>query len=301
MQNFHMMYNIDTPYKHSYFDTNNSNFIDSFLNFGSNEPYNNHGLGLEHCWRDEDYYYPKKNVLIPHEKFDFGSYFKPANCKQEFHSYSDESRLSHDDETNLHSQDMQSPSKMSQNDLFSVSGSNHYNSEIQDMDSSEKDLKNRRKSLVSRVSKNSKKIQKKSKGKKKAKKSRRMSERLKNIVKNYGKNCATFAISELGHPFLIEVLNEDEISRFKEYIRLRIPNIINIANFREMLLVSEHDDAETGKFKKAFQFVSEIFIRDYSFNWIFHSPRINDVKGHLFARFKMLRRIRDPKNFTYIH
>jgi len=128
-----------------------------------------------------------------------------------------------------------------------------------------------------------------------------MSERLKNIVKNYGKNCATFAISEIGHQFLAEVLTEEDIPKFKEFIKLKISSITNIANFREMLLASETDFAEIIKFKKAFQYVSEIFIRDYSFNWIFHSPRINDVKGHIFARFKMLRRIRDPKNFTYIH
>jgi hypothetical protein len=93
-----------------------------------------------------------------------------------------------------------------------------------------------------------------------------------------------------------------KIPKFKEYIKTKIPSITNIANFREMLLVSDNEEGtDIAKFKKAFQYVSEIFIRDYSFNWIFHSPRINDVKGHIFARFKMLRRIRDPKSFTYIH
>ena len=146
----------------------------------------------------------------------------------------------------------------------------------------------------------SKKISKKKK-KTSIKKIKRLSERLKNIVKNYGKNCATFAIGPIGDSIIGKSLSQEEIPRFRDYIRCKIPKITNIKNFRELLLVTEIDQPEIAKFKQAFQSASEIFIKNYSTNWIFHSKRINDVKNHIFARFKMLRRVRDPKNFTYIH
>jgi len=155
---------------------------------------------------------------------------------------------------------------------------------------------------ISKTKKISKKTSSKAgKSKRKQKKGRRVSESLKNIVKNYGKNCATFAISELAHDDLLSVLTKDQVPAFKGWVKAKLPNITNMANFREMLMASETEDYETVINKRAFQYVAEIFVRDYAYNWIFHSPRISDVKGHLFARFKMLRRIRDPKNFTYIH
>ena len=144
-------------------------------------------------------------------------------------------------------------------------------------------------------SKSTKKIQKKGKNVK------RISERLKNIVKNYGKNCASFAIGDLGFKYLAQKLTNDEITRFKAYIRVRIPTITNISKFREMLLANQNDEPEIIKFKQTFQKICEIFVEDYSINWIFHSPRISDVKGHIFARGKMLRRIQNPTYFTYIH
>jgi len=300
MTSLSVVYNVDTPYKHTYIDPVHNQFIESFLTSGQADQFNNHSLDMDACWRDEDFYIQKKGFFIPSHKFDFGNYFDNG-CKNEFTLFSDDSKAQDEVDTGVHSNELQSPSKLGQNDMLSVAGSNHYGAEVHDIEVSEKEVKAPRKKSVPKVSKASKKISKKGKGKKKVRKSKRMSERLKNIVKNYGKNCATFAIGELGHQFLLEALSEEEIPRFKEYIRSKIPSITNIANFREMLLVSETEPVEIGVFKKAFQHVCEVFVRDYSFNWIFHSPRINDVKGHIFARFKMLRRIRDPKNFTYIH
>ena len=151
---------------------------------------------------------------------------------------------------------------------------------------------------VSKVTR-SKKIPKMKKSKKS--KFSRESERLKNIVKNYGKKCANFAISKIGQSILKEKFTTEEFSQFKQYIRMRISKITNIRNFRDMLLVLEEDSLKIAKFKESFQYVSEIFIRNYAICWIFHSSRMSDVKGHIYARHKMLRRIQDPKNFTYIH
>jgi len=153
------------------------------------------------------------------------------------------------------------------------------------------------KKQVPKVTK-TKKIQKR---RRKAKKGKRMCEKLKNIVKNYGKNCALFSISPEGKPYIGDQLSEEEYTRFKDFVQVRIPNLINIPNFREMLLESPVDCIEICKFKKLFRDLSEIFINYFSLNWIFHSPRIKDVKGHIILRHKMLRRVREPEHFTYIH
>ena len=155
--------------------------------------------------------------------------------------------------------------------------------------------------ILTSTIKRSKTINKKKVNKKRDKKDKRLSQRLKNIIKNYGKRCAYFAISNEGINLISYQLNEDEVLNFKIFIRSNISRITNIFNFREMLLVKQDDTIEISKFKKAFQYVSEIFINNYSTKWIFNSPKIKDVKGHLFARFKILRRVRNPEFFTYIH
>jgi len=156
---------------------------------------------------------------------------------------------------------------------------------------------------IKRVQKisHSRKIVKKNKAQGKHKILERKSKRLKNLVKNYGKNCAMFAISEVAHEYLLEILRKEKILEFKEWVKCQIPKITNIANFRDMLLVAEKDNHEVALYKKAFKNISEIFVRDFSHNWIMNSSRLNDAKGYLFARFKMLRRIRDPQRFTYVH
>ena len=77
--------------------------------------------------------------------------------------------------------------------------------------------------------------------------------------------------------------------------------ITNIKNFRQLLLVLQTDCPEIAKFKQVFQKICEEFIIYYSANWIFNSSKIKDMKGHIDARFKMLRRVQNPKYFTYIH
>jgi len=153
---------------------------------------------------------------------------------------------------------------------------------------------------VKKISK-SKKIVKRMRSRGNEKRLGRESERLKNIVKNYGKNCALFAISDLAREYRLAILGKEKIAEFREWIKCKIPKITNIAGFRGMLLVTETDNADVALYKKAFKNISEIFVRDFSHNWIVNSSRINDAKGYLFARFKMLRRIRAPEHFTYIH
>ena len=252
----------------------------------------------------DDIFYQNKNWALNIQKFDLQSCLENAlYLKTEVYTGDEEkSNVNTADNSNiLHSPDTSHHDNI---EILAVPLSNsHYNSsDINQFDTTDYIHQEKKMHSVPKCH-NSKKISKKlsKKSNKKAKRNRRTSERLKNIVKNYGKNCASFAIGELGHRYLSESLTLDEISKFREYIKNKIPSITNISNFREMLLVNETDDFETGKFKQTFQHLSEIFVRNYSFNWIFHSPRINDVKGHIFARDKMLRRIQNPKHFTYIH
>jgi len=306
MQSRQMVQYVDTPYKNTSIDRSQNQFLESFLTSQPNEIFNHQGFEFDGLFRnDDDCHFPHRRLYMPLQQFDFGTYFEaPALKPHEICKLFEEDRSSLSDDTALQSSETQTPCKYEHQDVISTSGTSVKNSEVHDaefhkIEASTKCFNNIQ--YVPKVNRQSKKISKKTKGKKKGKKSKRMSERLKNIVKNYGKNCATFAISELGIPFLSNQLSVEEIAGFKEYIRSKIAGITNIANFREMLLSTEKDSEDIVKYKKTFQYISEIFIRDYSFNWIFHSPRINDVKGHIFARFKMLRRIRDPEHFTYIH
>ena len=160
------------------------------------------------------------------------------------------------------------------------------------------EIKEEEKSNITSKVRSSKKISKKQTT---TPKDKPLSTRLKNMIKNYGKKCAHFAISKLGDNIVKQKLNQNEISRFRHYIKGKIQGITNMHNFKEILLIKEDDTPEIAKFKKTFQYTSEIFIENYSMNWIMNSPKIRDVKGHIFARFKILRRIRDPKYFTYMH
>jgi len=120
-------------------------------------------------------------------------------------------------------------------------------------------------------------------------------------VKNYGKNSALFALSEEAKPYIGERFTDEEYHKFDKFLRPRIPDLINIPNFRDMLLPTANDDQLITRFKNMYQELTVVFIKYYSFNWIFNSPRIKDVKGHIQMRNKMLRRVQDPAHFTYIH
>ena len=125
-----------------------------------------------------------------------------------------------------------------------------------------------------------------------------LSKRWKRITKNYMKRCINFAIDELNNDLLIHYLTSEEVIRFRAYFQGKISTATTLMNFGELLLVLDNDNSEIRKFKELFQRTSEIFITNYAANWIFNSKNIKDVKGHLFARFKIFRRIQNPKNFT---
>jgi len=123
----------------------------------------------------------------------------------------------------------------------------------------------------------------------------------KNIVKNYGKAIATFACSNLAEPYLDEHLQEQGISLndFISYATTAKKAIENIDSFRNVLLIKDQDSEKEVACKKVFQHIGEVFIKNFSANWIYNTKIVHKLT-YLKYRFKMLRRLRNPEFFTYL-
>jgi hypothetical protein len=123
----------------------------------------------------------------------------------------------------------------------------------------------------------------------------------KNIVKNYGKAICKFIASPLATPYLDAFLETENVSfrGFISFVNNSKTNIDGLYNFRSVILIDEKDDQETAAYKRIFTELSEVFIKYFSVNWIFHS-KVFHKEAHLKFRFKMLRRIRNPELFTYL-
>jgi len=122
----------------------------------------------------------------------------------------------------------------------------------------------------------------------------------KNIPKNYANRIASFAISELAVPYLSERYGPYvSIAHFQEYIAERKAALTSITNFRELLQPDENDNDLQKLYKEMFQYVSIVFIKYFSVNWIFNS-KLSYKEEHLKYRFKMLRRVKNPELFTYL-
>jgi hypothetical protein len=122
----------------------------------------------------------------------------------------------------------------------------------------------------------------------------------KNIVKNYGKAMCSFASSELALPYLKRINSNNEINleTFQDHIHKKRDLIDSIDSLRCLLLITKSDDEISIGFKRVFQEISIIFIKYFSVNWIFQG-KMSHKQAHLRARFKMLRRIKNPQHFTY--
>jgi hypothetical protein len=123
----------------------------------------------------------------------------------------------------------------------------------------------------------------------------------KNIVKNYGQAICKFTSSPLALPYLNEFLKREnvDLKGFIAFISKSKSSIDGIQHFRSVLLPKKNDSKLITSYKKMFQDISEVFIKYFSVNWIFHS-KVFHREAHLKFRFKMLRRIKNPKLFTYL-
>ena len=123
----------------------------------------------------------------------------------------------------------------------------------------------------------------------------------KNIVKNYGKAICTFVTSSLANPYLYEIVGKYGLSPadFIGYINSIKDSIDGLFRFRSILMINPEDGADLVAKKRIFVEISEVFIKYFSVNWIFHS-KVFHKTAHLKFRFKMLRRIQNPELFTYL-
>lgn len=122
----------------------------------------------------------------------------------------------------------------------------------------------------------------------------------KNIVKNYGKAMCSFAGSKLALPYL-ELSSGKKwfnIDAFQKHARSQMRGLDSLQSVQALFYVRRNDNEDLITFKKVFQEISIIFIKYFSVNWIFQG-RMSHKEAHLRARFKMLRRVREPEYFTY--
>ena len=123
----------------------------------------------------------------------------------------------------------------------------------------------------------------------------------KNITINYSKAIISFATSYLASPYLKPLLDKEnlQVSEFNDFILGAKQNIGGISSFKRLLLAHPDDTQRETLFKKIFTFISEVFIKYFSVNWIMHGKVTHKIT-YLKYRFKMLRRIQNPEDFTYI-
>jgi len=123
---------------------------------------------------------------------------------------------------------------------------------------------------------------------------------VKNVAKNYGRAICSFASSDLAKPYLTNLAMKEGVGLddFVNYVKNMKEKIDGLFRFRSLLL-KESGNSDHKAYKKMFQMISEIFIKYFSVNWIFHS-KIQYRQTHLNFRFKMLRRIQNPELFTYL-
>jgi len=126
----------------------------------------------------------------------------------------------------------------------------------------------------------------------------------KNIIKNYGKAMCSFASSQVSLMYLKTIVKENSfefisIPGFMSYIKEKKSETKSIESIRKLLVINEGDSKEIATYKKIFKEVSVVFLKYFAVNWIF-GGRLYHKIAHLKFRFKMLRRIQDPENFTYL-
>lgn len=127
----------------------------------------------------------------------------------------------------------------------------------------------------------------------------------KNIVKNYGKALCAFSASDIAIPYLESIVakrgyqNLIEIPGFVGFIKGQKESVNSIESLRRLLVGNKNDAEEVLAYKIIFKELSTIFLKYFAVNWIF-GGKLTHKNAHLKYRFKMLRRIQDPENFTYL-
>jgi len=120
----------------------------------------------------------------------------------------------------------------------------------------------------------------------------------KNLNINFIKAIFTFANSHLAIPYLKPLLQKEEIkfSDFTSFIHQYKPSVNGIYALLSMLVEDKSNNQKIVACKRIFKALSEIFIKFFSVNWIFHG-KVENKQLYLDYRFKLLRRIQNPQEY----
>jgi len=122
-----------------------------------------------------------------------------------------------------------------------------------------------------------------------------------NVMKNYAGAMIHFARSSIAEPYLAKTsaIQEMSIYTFREILRMKRKNTNCIKRFRKLLLIEDKDSQQARLFKCLFQEACKVFLKFFSVNWIYNS-RLSEKSKYLKYRLKLLRRVQNPENFTYL-
>jgi len=123
----------------------------------------------------------------------------------------------------------------------------------------------------------------------------------KNLVLNFSKAICNFALSDLADPYLDDMVRDTVIekARFWEFTKVAKVKIGGIGGLKTIIIEHKNDSEQIKIYKRIFFKIAEIFIKNFSVNWIVHS-RLKHKPTYLKYRLKMLRSIRSPESFTSI-
>lgn len=124
----------------------------------------------------------------------------------------------------------------------------------------------------------------------------------KNMSINYGRAIITFATSYLALPYLKDFQQGHmsfSLTRFIHFMEQAKNGVTGINGLRSLLLIEQDNNSCLVLCKKAFQWISEVFIKYFSVNWIIHGKMTHKLT-YLKYRYKMLRRVQKPDLFTYV-
>ena len=120
-------------------------------------------------------------------------------------------------------------------------------------------------------------------------------------MKNYARAMINFALSPLAEPYKERLPQSDLLSweAFRKILSEQKKKVNCIKNLRDLLLVEDQDREEMKMFKRIFQELCRIFIKFFSVNWIYNG-KLADKFKYVQYRGKILRRVQDPRHFTYL-
>ena len=123
-----------------------------------------------------------------------------------------------------------------------------------------------------------------------------------NVMKNYARAMVNFALSAVAEPYLSKspLARTVSLQVFREMLAPKLRKINCIKRLRKLLLIDKRRDSEeTQAFKGLFQEACKVFLKYFWVNWIYHS-RLDDKAKYLKYRGKLLRRVVNPEEFTYL-